>query len=64
MEDLEGWDGFPHSMYKMREGCYGSEKATQLLLAEPNRNEYILTIYGNSSGDKEMMALADNKNWV
>lgn len=44
--------------------CYGPEKATRLLLAEPNRNEYVLTIYGNSSGDKEMMALADNKNWI
>ena len=44
--------------------CHGPEKATQLLLAEPNRNEYILTIYGNSCGDNEMMALADNKNWI
>ncbi len=39
--------------------CYGKEKARRFLIEEPRRNEYILHVYGDSSGDKEILELAD-----
>ncbi len=39
--------------------CHGQEKVRRFLLEEPNRNEYFLYAYGDSSGDKEMLKLAD-----
>ncbi|PXV67523.1 HAD superfamily hydrolase (TIGR01490 family) [Dysgonomonas alginatilytica] len=39
--------------------CYGQEKVNRLLAQFPNRNEYILYAYGDSAGDKELLALAD-----
>jgi len=39
--------------------CYGQEKVNRLLEKEPNRNEYFLTAYGDSRGDKEMLEFAD-----
>jgi HAD superfamily hydrolase (TIGR01490 family) len=39
--------------------CYGQEKVNRLLEMEPERNTYTLYTYGDSRGDKEMLAFAD-----
>ncbi len=39
--------------------CYGAEKVRRLLAAEPDRDTYRLTAYGDSGGDAEMFAMAD-----
>lgn len=39
--------------------CYGAEKVNRLLAAFPNRSEYKLYAYGDSSGDSELLAFAD-----
>ena len=39
--------------------CYGQEKVNRFLQVEPDRKSYVLYAYGDSSGDKEMIALAD-----
>lgn len=41
--------------------CYGAEKVRRLLAVEPDRDSYHLTAYGDSSGDLEMFALADER---
>lgn len=41
------------------ENCYGQEKVNRLSTAYPDRNSYILYAYGDSSGDKELLAFAD-----
>lgn len=41
------------------ENCYGQEKVNRLLSQYPNRNEYTLYAYGDSAGDRELLALAD-----
>lgn len=40
--------------------CYGPEKVNRLLQLFPNRAEYTLFAYGDSSGDKELLAIADH----
>ena len=44
--------------------CYGPEKARRLLEAEPDRSSYRLTVYGDSRGDRELMALSDTAHEV
>ena len=39
--------------------CYGAEKVQRFLEFEPKRDEYVLYAYGDSRGDKEMIAFAD-----
>ena len=39
--------------------CYGKEKVRRLLEVEPERHSYILYAYGDSRGDKEMIAFSD-----
>ena len=39
--------------------CYGAEKVTRLKTAYPDRQEYHLIAYGDSRGDREMLAYAD-----
>jgi HAD superfamily hydrolase (TIGR01490 family) len=39
--------------------CYGKEKVRRLLEVEPERRSYILYAYGDSRGDKEMIAFSD-----
>ena len=46
------------------ENCYGQEKVNRFLKEEPNRDEYYLYAYGDSRGDKEMIAFADEGFWV
>lgn len=40
--------------------CYGKQKALRLSKIYPKRNEYILYAYGDSSGDSELLAMADH----
>lgn len=39
--------------------CYGKEKVRRILKFFPNRDEYELTAYGDSSGDRKMLTFAD-----
>lgn len=39
--------------------CHGQEKVNRLLAAEPQRDTYYLYAYGDSSGDHQLFALAD-----
>ena len=38
--------------------CYGQEKVNRILALYPDRNTYHLTAYGDSRGDKELLAFA------
>lgn len=40
--------------------CKGAEKVRRLLARLPNRSGYHLDAYGDSDGDKELLAFADN----
>lgn len=42
------------------QNCHGAEKVCRLLKEYPDRENYILYAYGDSSGDKELLALADH----
>lgn len=44
--------------------CIGREKVTRLLEAEPGRQGYTLVAYGDSGGDRDLMAIADRQVWV
>ena len=43
--------------------CYGKEKVRRLLALYPDRQEYRLTAYGDSRGDKELLAFADEAHY-
>ena len=43
----------------LSKNCYGQEKVNRILSLYPNRQDYHLTTYGDSRGDKEMLAFAD-----
>lgn len=43
--------------------CYGKEKVNRLLEKEPDRDSYILYAYGDSRGDRELLAFADKGIW-
>ena len=43
----------------LTKNCYGQEKVNRILSLYPNRADYHLTAYGDSRGDKEMLAFAD-----
>ena len=43
----------------LSKNCYGQEKVNRILSLYPNRHDYHLTAYGDSRGDKEMLAFAD-----
>lgn len=43
----------------LTKNCYGQEKVRRLLERYPHREDYHLTAYGDSSGDKELLAFAD-----
>ena len=44
--------------------CYGKEKVERILALLPNRSEYHLTAFGDSRGDREMLAFADDPHLV
>lgn len=43
----------------LSKNCYGQEKVNRFLEKYPYRNSYILEAYGDSHGDKELIAFAD-----
>ncbi len=43
--------------------CYGAEKTKRLLEVFPDRKGYRLVAYGDSGGDKELLALADESHF-
>ncbi|MBP3213702.1 MAG: HAD-IB family hydrolase [Bacteroidaceae bacterium] len=44
--------------------CFGQEKVSRLLEVEPDRKAYRLEAYGDSRGDREMIAFADRGIYV
>ena len=48
----------------LTKNCYGQEKVNRLLQIEPARNDYYLYAYGDSRGDREMLAFADEGKLV
>ena len=47
----------------LTKNCYGQEKINRILALYPNRSEYYLTAYGDSRGDKELLAFADESHY-
>lgn len=47
----------------LSKNCYGQEKVNRILSLYPNRHDYHLTAYGDSRGDKEMLAFADESHF-
>ena len=43
----------------LTKNCYGQEKVSRILTLFPDRKDYHLTAFGDSRGDKEMLAFAD-----
>ena len=43
----------------LTKNCYGQEKVNRIQTLYPNRQEYHLTAFGDSNGDKELLAFAD-----
>ena len=44
--------------------CYGQEKVRRILALYPDRSSYHLTAYGDSRGDRELLAFADEAHLV
>uniref|UniRef100_UPI00262597E3 HAD family hydrolase n=1 Tax=uncultured Dysgonomonas sp. TaxID=206096 RepID=UPI00262597E3 len=44
--------------------CYGQEKINRLLAEFPDKSEYVLYAYGDSAGDKELLALSDYPTFI
>ena len=44
--------------------CYGQEKVRLILAIHPDRSSYHLTAYGDSRGDRELLAFADEAHMV
>lgn len=47
----------------LTKNCYGQEKVNRLLERFPHREDYHLTAYGDSRGDREMLAFADEAHY-
>ena len=47
----------------LTKNCYGQEKVNRILALYPDRNTYHLTAYGDSRGDKELFAFADESHY-
>lgn len=43
--------------------CYGQEKVNRLLSRHPDRDKYELLAYGDSRGDRELLAFADYSHY-
>lgn len=43
--------------------CYGQEKVNRLLALYPDREDYYLIAYGDSRGDRELLAFADEAHY-
>ncbi len=44
--------------------CFGQEKKRRILALYPDRSEYHLTAFGDSRGDREMLAFADEAHLI
>ena len=44
--------------------CYGQEKVRRILALHPDRSAYHLTAYGDSRGDRELLAFADEAHQI
>ena len=44
--------------------CYGQEKVRRILAIYPKHSEYHLTAFGDSRGDREMLAFADESHLI
>ena len=47
----------------LTKNCYGQEKVNRIIALYPHREEYHLTAYGDSRGDKELLAFADESHY-
>lgn len=47
----------------LTKNCYGQEKVNRILACYPHREDYHLTAYGDSRGDKELLAFADESHY-
>ena len=47
----------------LTKNCYGQEKVNRILEIYPHREDYHLTVYGDSRGDRELMAFADEAHF-
>jgi HAD superfamily phosphoserine phosphatase-like hydrolase len=47
----------------LTKNCYGEEKVNRLKAIYPNRQDYHLTAFGDSRGDKELLAFADESHF-
>ena len=48
----------------LTQNCYGEEKVRRILALYPDRSAYRLTAYGDSRGDRELLAFADEAHLV
>lgn len=60
--EIEVKDGLLTGRF-LTKNCYGQEKVNRLLEKYPNRKDYHLTAYGDSRGDKELLAFADKAHY-
>ena len=47
----------------LTKNCYGQEKVNRILSLYPNRQDYYLTAYGDSRGDKELLTFANESHF-
>ena len=47
----------------LSKNCYGQEKVNRILALYPKRQDYHLTAFGDSNGDKELLAWADESHF-
>ena len=47
----------------LTKNCYGQEKVNRILARYPHREDYHLTAYGDSRGDRELLAFADESHY-
>ena len=47
----------------LTKNCYGQEKVNRIRALFPNRQDYHLTAYGDSRGDQELLAFADESHY-
>lgn len=59
---IEIRDGLLTGRFRSR-NCYGEEKVKRLLEVFPDRNDYRLIAYGDSGGDKALLAFADESHY-
>ena len=59
---IEVQDGFLTGRF-LTKNCYGQEKVNRILVLYPHRSSYHLIAYGDSRGDRELLAFADEAHY-